>query len=72
MQCPTGYTVLQTNNSVRNFSAVNPCHFRKSSGKPFCAIANQHLALSVRKKGGHRDACFVAAAFGKKACIGIK
>ena len=43
-------TALQTNNSVRNFSAMNPCHFKTSCGKPFRAIVNQHLALIVSKK----------------------
>jgi len=39
------------NNSVKNFSAMNPCHFRKGSGKLFRVITNQHLALSMKRTG---------------------
>ena len=46
--CSVRYTALQTNNSVRNFSAMNPCRFGKASGKPFCTIANWHLVLSAK------------------------
>jgi len=53
--CSTRYTAVQTNNSVRNFSAMNPCRFRKSSGKPFHAIANRHLALSAKRTGTKED-----------------
>jgi len=28
---------------------MNPCHFRKSSGKPFCVITNRQLALSAKR-----------------------
>jgi len=40
---------------VKNFSAMKPCHFRKSSGKPFRAIANRHLALSAKRTGTKED-----------------
>jgi len=68
------------NNSVRNFSTMYPCHFRKASGKPFCAIANQPTPCVVSKKnwniGGqrkhHNDAGYVAAAVGKKMCLGVE
>ena len=43
------------NNSVRNFSAMNPCHFGKASGEPFCAIANQCLVLSAKRNGTNED-----------------
>jgi len=43
------YTVLQTNNSVRNFSAMNPC---KPVGSHF---TNQHLALSAKRTGTRED-----------------
>jgi len=46
---------LQTNNSARNFSAMNPCYFRKASGKLFRTIVNQHLVLSVKRTGTKED-----------------
>ena len=48
-------TALQMNNSVRKFSAMDPCRFTKSSGKPFRSIANRHLALSTRRTGTKED-----------------
>jgi len=45
----THCTVLQMNNSIRSFSAMNPYHFRKASGKPFRAVENQHLELSAKR-----------------------
>jgi len=42
-------------NSVRNFSAMNPCCFRKANEKLYCAIANQHLALSAKQTGTMKD-----------------
>ena len=54
--CSACYTALQANNSVRNFFTIS--HFRekhnKASGKPHCTIANQHLALSVKRTGTQR------------------
>ena len=52
----TCYTALQTKNSTRNFSAMNPVTTENASkkpdtarGKPYLAIANQHLTLSVKR-----------------------
>ena len=50
--CSAHCTALQTNNSIRNFLATNPCRFRKSQWE---AIANRHLALSLRRTGTKED-----------------
>jgi len=56
--CSTHCTVLQTNNSVGNFFAMNSGRFRekhdKASGKPYHAISNQHLVLSAKRIGTQR------------------
>jgi len=49
------YTALQTNNAISNFSAMNPCYFRKASGKSFHTIANRHLVLSAKRTGTKED-----------------
>ena len=46
---------LHSVTDVRNFSAMNPCRFRKSSGKPFCAIANRLLAMSAKRTETKED-----------------
>ena len=51
--CPARYTALQTNNSARNFTAINPGHFRKLQEKgmikPYNAIVNRYLALLAKR-----------------------
>jgi len=52
------------NNSVRNFSALNP---EKASKNLFYAIANRHIALSVKRSGTkeeHHDTYYLAAVVG--------
>jgi len=34
---------------------MNPYHFRKASGKPFCAITNHGLVLSAKRTGTKED-----------------
>ena len=52
--------LFQTNNSVINFSAMNPGPFGnaeehdKAGRKPYCIIANQHLALTAKRTGTRR------------------
>jgi len=43
---PNNQSHTESEMAITNFSAMNPCHLRKARGKPFCAITNQHLALS--------------------------
>jgi len=55
--CSAHYTALQMNNSVRNFSAMNPCHFRKSQWE---AVSRYHKSMPCIvseknwNKGGQR------------------
>jgi len=62
--CSACYTALQVENSVRNFSAMNPDYSRKkydkATGKPHHAIANQHLALSAKGTGIQRGTKMLA------------
>jgi len=61
------------NNSVRNFSAMNPCYFKKASGKPFLVTPSIVSKKNWNKgRTKHDDTCHAAAAVGKKARLGMK
>ena len=58
---------------VKNFSAMNPCCFRKSQWEAISCYHKSTCCIVSKKnwnKGGQRlhcDACYVAAAIGEKA-----
>ena len=59
--CSARYTALQSKNNKSNFSAMNPVatenvgkKHNTARGKPYRAIANLHLVLSVKRTGIQR------------------
>jgi len=66
------------NNSVRNFSAMDPCCSRKSQWEAIlhchkstpCVVSEKNWNIT-RTKVTH-GACYVAAAVGEKACFRMK
>jgi len=51
---------------------MNPCHFRKASGKPFYAIYRKTLSAKRSGTKERHDVSYVTAMVGKKALLGTK